>query len=84
MKPKSSNAKSPVKAPAERVVKDIRRQTRRHFSAEWNRIPAEIHDQIIELALEATDQSPRVGRAVHRRAALLRVGIDGLPAAQGP
>ena len=34
MKPKSSNAKSPTKAPAERVVKDIRRQTRRHFSAE--------------------------------------------------
>ncbi|HBK14103.1 MAG TPA: IS3 family transposase [Erythrobacter sp.] len=30
MKPKSSNAKSP----AERVVKDIRRKTRRHFSAE--------------------------------------------------
>lgn len=25
----------------------------------WNRIPAEIHDQIIELALEATDLSPR-------------------------
>ena len=34
MKPKSSNAKSLAKAPAERVVKDIRRQTRRHFSAE--------------------------------------------------
>ena len=34
MKPKSSNVKSPVKAPAERVVKDLRRQTRRHFSAE--------------------------------------------------
>ena len=34
MKPRSSNAKSPTKAPAERVVKDIRRQTRRHFSAE--------------------------------------------------
>jgi len=32
MKPKSSNAKSP----AERVVKDIRRKTRRHFSAEDN------------------------------------------------
>ena len=30
MKPNSSNAKSP----AERVVKDIRRKTRRHFSAE--------------------------------------------------
>lgn len=25
----------------------------------WNRIPAEIHDQIIELALDATDLSPR-------------------------
>lgn len=34
MKPKSSHAKSPTKAPAEAVVKDIRRQTRRHFSAE--------------------------------------------------
>ena len=34
MKPKSSNAKSRAKASAEQVVKDIRRQTRRHFSAE--------------------------------------------------
>ena len=34
MKPQSSLKKSPVKAPAERVVKDIRRQTRRQFSAE--------------------------------------------------
>lgn len=34
MKPKSSNSKSPTKPPAEQVVKDIRRQTRRHFSAE--------------------------------------------------
>lgn len=34
MKPQSSLKDSPVKAPAERVVKDIRRQTRRHFSAE--------------------------------------------------
>ena len=34
MKPKSSLKKSPTKPPAERVVKDIRRQTRRHFSAE--------------------------------------------------
>ena len=34
MKPKSSNSKSPTKPPAERVVKDIRRKTRRHFSAE--------------------------------------------------
>ena len=34
MKPKSSLKKLPAKAPAEQVVKDIRRQTRRHFSAE--------------------------------------------------
>ena len=34
MKPQPSLKKSPAKAPAERVVKDIRRQTRRHFSAE--------------------------------------------------
>src|SRR3546814_6913377 len=34
MKPQPSLKKSPVKAPAERVVKDIRRATRRHFSAE--------------------------------------------------
>lgn len=34
MKSQPSLKKSPTKAPAERVVKDIRRQTRRHFSAE--------------------------------------------------
>src|SRR3546814_2271313 len=34
MKPKPSVKKSPAKAPAERVVQDIRRATRRHFSAE--------------------------------------------------
>jgi len=34
MRPKSSKSKSPAKAPAEAVVKDIRRKTRRHFSAE--------------------------------------------------
>ena len=34
MKPQPSLKKSPVKPSAERVVKDIRRQTRRHFSAE--------------------------------------------------
>ena len=34
MKPQPSLRSSPVKAPAEQVVKDIRRQTRRHFSAE--------------------------------------------------
>lgn len=34
MKPKSSKAKSSTKAPAQQVVKDIRRQTRCHFSSE--------------------------------------------------
>lgn len=34
MKSQPSSKKSPAKAPAERVVKEIRRQTRRHFSAE--------------------------------------------------
>ena len=34
MKPQTSLKKSPAKTSAERVVKDIRRQTRRHFSAE--------------------------------------------------
>ena len=54
MKPKSSNAKSRTKAPAERVVKDIRRQTRRHFSAE-DKIPIVLEglrgdDSIAELS----------------------------------
>jgi transposase len=34
MKPKPSLRKPAAKVPAEQVVKDIRRQTRRHFSAE--------------------------------------------------
>ena len=34
MRPNLSKSKLPAKRPAERVVKDIRRQTRRHFSAE--------------------------------------------------
>src|SRR3954464_15531998 len=34
MRPKSSTPKLPAKPSAERVVKDIRRATRRHYSAE--------------------------------------------------
>jgi transposase len=34
MRPNLSKSKSPAKRPAEAVVKDIRRATRRHFSAE--------------------------------------------------
>ena len=31
----------------------------RHQSRVWNRIPADVHDQIIELALEQSELSPR-------------------------
>ena len=34
MRPNLSKSKLPTKRPAEQVVKDIRRATRRHFSAE--------------------------------------------------
>ena len=34
MRPNLSKSKLPAKRPAEQVVKDIRRATRRHFSAE--------------------------------------------------
>ena len=34
MKPQSSSKRSAIKAPAEQVLKDIHRQTRRHLSAE--------------------------------------------------
>ena len=34
MRPNLSKSKLPAKKPAEQVVKDIRRATRRHFSAE--------------------------------------------------
>ena len=40
----------------------------------WNRLPSEIYDQIIELALEHSELSPReLARALHRREALLRL-----------
>jgi transposase-like protein len=51
----------------------------------WNRIPKVIHDQIIELALEQSELSPReLAWPVHRRAALLRVRSHGIPPTQGP
>ena len=50
----------------------------------WNRIPPDIHDQIIELALEQSELSPPgTGRAVHRREALLRIGSNGLSPVEG-
>src|SRR6267378_3294254 len=82
----------PDKAPAEQVLKDIRRQTRRQYSAEekipratfyrwydryreggpealgdhrsrpdrvWNRIPDNVRRQIIDLALDLPELSPR-------------------------
>ncbi len=47
--------------------------------------PPRFRDQIVALALEEPELSPReVGGALHRRAALLRLGGDRLPPAQGP
>ena len=47
----------------------------------WNRIGRDIQDQIVEMALEET---ARAGGALHRREALLRVGIHGLSPVEGP
>ncbi|QVM82300.1 hypothetical protein HT578_10010 [Novosphingobium decolorationis] len=51
MKPKPSLRKSPTKAPAEAVMKDIRRQTRRHFSAE-DKIRMEVLQEVVRHAYE--------------------------------
>jgi hypothetical protein len=67
MKPKSSNAKSPTKAPAERVVKDIRRQprcldqavlieqskTNSHFVSLLAREQPRITDRLISVLIKA-------------------------------
>ncbi len=50
----------------------------------WNRIGEDVQQQIVEMALEQTELSPRAGGALHRREALLRVRSHGLPAAEGP
>ncbi len=50
----------------------------------WNRIGNDIQQQIVEMALDESELSPRVGCALYRREALLRVGIDGLPASESP
>ena len=53
MKPQPFSKNSPPKTPAERVVKDIRRQTRRHFSAEDK----------IRIVLDGLREPPRVCRS---------------------
>lgn len=48
----------------------------------WNRIPAGIHDQIIEMALEHSEMSPR--ELAVRFTGLLHLGSQRLPASQSP
>jgi putative transposase len=50
----------------------------------WNRIPDDVRRQIIDLALELPELSPReFGRAVHRREKVLCLGGFGLSAVEG-
>ena len=48
----------------------------------WNRIPDDVRRQIIDLALEVPELSPR-GLALHRRAKVLCLGGFGLSAIEG-
>ena len=51
----------------------------------WNRIPDEVRDRIIELALDRPELSPReLAVALHRHRKLFRLGGFGLSPAQGP
>ena len=51
----------------------------------WNRIPDDVQGQILEMALERCELSPAgAGGNIYRYAALLRVGSQRLPPAQGP
>jgi putative transposase len=49
----------------------------------WNRIPDEVRDQVIDLALDEPDLSPRELAVTFTDRRLLRLGILGLPPAQG-
>src|SRR3546814_20877005 len=50
----------------------------------WNRICDDIQQQIIDMALDTTDLSPRELAVRVRREALLRVGSHGLPYVESP
>ena len=51
----------------------------------WNRIPDNVRDQIVDLALDETELSPReLAVRYHRYPGLLRLGGVGLQASQGP
>src|SRR5664279_4164281 len=50
----------------------------------WNRIPDDVRGQIIDMALESAELSPREpGSAVYRRAEVFCLGGFGLSAAEG-
>ena len=51
----------------------------------WNRIPDNVRDQIVDLALDETELSPReLAVRYHGYPGLLRLGGVGLQASQGP
>ena len=50
----------------------------------WNRIPDDVRDQIVELALDEPELSPReLADALHRHEKLFCLGSFGLSPAQG-
>ena len=51
----------------------------------WNRIPDDVRERIVAMALEVPELSAaRAGHPLHRHRGLFRLGIIGLSAAQGP
>ena len=50
----------------------------------WNRIPDDVRERIVAMALELPELTTRAGHPLHRYRELLRLGIFRLSAAQGP
>ena len=51
----------------------------------WNRIPDEVRQRVVAMALDQPETQPtRAGNQVHRHHQLLRLGIIGLSALEGP
>ena len=51
----------------------------------WNRLPDDIRQRVVMMAFEQPEAQPtRAGDQVHRHQQLLRLGIIGLSAIEGP
>ena len=50
----------------------------------WNRIPDDVRERIVQLALDGPALSPRIGRPLHRHRKLFSLGGIGLSVTQGP